>query len=167
MIAGRFQNLGSAGDSLAVVVSTFWAEQGKGETPLVVAIIPNGAPVALPVAAALGVRAESLSLNRTDCGVDVDHLPDVAGRTVIVIDDGVETGTVARCVIAAMRAGGAARVILAVPVCSREVLAPLALMYDDVIAVVKPLARRSLAWHFDDFDTIDDARAHAVLAAQG
>jgi putative phosphoribosyl transferase len=66
-----------------------------------------------------------------------------------------------------MRASGAARLVLAVPVCPREALADLALRYDEVVAVARPLARRSLAWHYDDFDTVDEATALRILAELG
>ncbi len=165
MSSGRFANLAAAGSALAELMGRRREDiSGEGH-PLVLAVIPNGVPVALPVAAALGVRAQGLHVARSDEGVEVASLPEVAGRVVIVIDDGVETGTVARAVVGPIRAAGAARVILAVPVCSREVLAQLTLMYDEVIVVTKPLVRRALAWHFDDFDTIDDEAATTLLRA--
>ena len=70
---------------------------------------------------------------------------------MLVVDDGVETGTAARAVVAALREAGAAYVALAVPVCPREAEADLRRRYDDVIAVTKPLVRRSLRWHYDTF----------------
>lgn len=163
MSPDRFANLADAGQALAETVLASRSAHSGSAQPLVLAVIPNGVPVALPVAAALGVRAQALTVLRTESGVEVEELPVVQGRTVIVIDDGVETGTVARAVVGPIRDAGAERVILAVPVSSREVLASLMPMYDEVIAVAKPLARRALAWHFDDFDTIDDQTAQALL----
>lgn len=165
MSTNRFANLDAAGQALAETVQASGSAQSGGVEPVVLAVVPNGVPVALPVAAALGVRAQALTVLRTESGVEVEELPAVRGRTVFVIDDGVETGTVARAVVGPIREAGAERVILAVPVCSREVLASVMSMYDEVIAVAKPLARRALAWHFDDFDTIDDQTAQALLLA--
>ena len=54
--------------------------------------------------------------------------------------------------------------MLAVPVCPREALADLALRYDDVVAPVRPLVRRSLTWHYETFDT---ARRAGGSAAAG
>ncbi len=88
----------------------------------------------------------------------------MAGRCVVVIDDGVETGTAARAAASALRESGVESLLLAVPVCPREALADLQHRYDQVVAVVRPLARRSLAWHYADFDTIDDAAAARLLA---
>ncbi len=75
----------------------------------------------------------------------------VQGRTVVVVDDGVETGTAGRRAALPCARRGATAVVLAVPVCPRESEAQLRARYDDVIAVTKPLARRSLRWHYDTF----------------
>ena len=82
-----------------------------------------------------------------------------------MIDDGVETGSVARAAAIALRELKPRRLVLAVPVCSREAMAGLARLYDEIIAVDRPLGRRALAWHYDDFDTIDDATATRLLEA--
>ena len=76
---------------------------------------------------------------------------------MVVIDDGVETGTVARAAASALRASGVARLVLAVPVCPQEAWAELERRYDLVVAVSKPTTRRELTWHYDDFDTIDES----------
>ena len=89
---------------------------------------------------------------RDDDGVRVDLAGvDVEGRDVVVIDDGVETGTAAMVAGAALRAAGATGLVLAVPVCPRDSEAALRMRYDDVIAVTRPLVRRSLRWHYDTF----------------
>jgi putative phosphoribosyl transferase len=74
---------------------------------------------------------------------------------VVVVDDGVETGTAARAIAHALRTGNPARLVLAVPVCPRQEGGSLALLYDEVIAVVQPLARRSLRWHYANADWLD------------
>ena len=45
-----------------------------------------------------------------------------------------------------------------------EAIAGLQPGYDRIVALVRPVARRSLAGHFDDFDTIDEAAALRLLA---
>ena len=168
-----FDNLEAAGQALAVLVA---AELGHSPPPMVLAVIPNGVPVAIPVAVALGARAQALPVERNDEGLKFGELPDVAGRVVVVIDDGVETGRVAREVARVLRAKAhdpkaeprqpPSRLILAVPVCSREAMAGLAHLYDQIIAVDQPMGRRALSWHFTDFDTIDETAAMGLLAAQ-
>ena len=108
-----------------------------------------------------------LRADRSDEGVIVHAEAGLAGRCVIVVDDGVETGTVARAAVAALREAGVAIVVLAVPVCPKEAMADLQNRYDRIVAVVRPMAPRSLAWHYDTFDTVDEATALRLLAEGG
>ena len=158
-----FANLADAGRALAALVQQEFCEASD---VIVLAAMPNGVPVAIQVAAVLGVRATGLPIDRTGDGPVIGALPDAADRVVIVIDDGVETGSVARAAAIALRELKPRRLVLAVPVCSREAMAGLAHLYDEIIAVDRPLGRRALAWHYDDFDTIDDATATRLLEAQ-
>lgn len=158
-----FNNLAAAGQELAKVVATQCA---LDPDVMVLAVIPNGVPVAIPVAVAFGVRAQALPVTRRDDGLEFGELPDVAGRVVIVVDDGVETGRVAREAAKVLRPAAPSRLILAVPVCSREAMAGLNHLYDQIIAVDQPMGRRALSWHYSDFDTIDEEAAMGLLAAQ-
>lgn len=141
-----FLDLTDAGRQLAPLVVE------RVRDPFLLAVSPHGVPVAEPVAAALGVVVHPLPLIRTDEGVSVPEVPEIAGLEVLIVDDGVETGTAARAMAAALRAHNPERLILAVPVCPRQEGSTLALLYDEVIAVVQPLARRSLRWHYADND---------------
>lgn len=132
--------------------------------PVLVPAIPNGVPVVAGVLDVLDLPVIALPVVRGDDGVTIAPLPAIAGRDAIVVDDGVETGTVARSAVTALRESDAASVSLAAPVCSREVRADLDLRYDAVVAVVQPMVRRDLSWHYDDFDTIDEAAALQLLA---
>ena len=156
----RFRNLGDGGralvDPVRAVVSAL-------DAPLLLAILPNGVPVAEPIAEALDLAIVGAAIER-EGEPRVLELPDVAGRDVIVVDDGVETGTAARLVGAAVREGGAPSLRLAVPICPRQAEAHLQAIYDAIIAVERPLGRRDLRWHYDDFDTIDEAEARQRLA---
>jgi predicted phosphoribosyltransferase len=131
--------------------------------PVLAPALPNGVPVALGIREALRFDIEPLIVERSDEGARVTASPVLAGRTVIVIDDGVETGTVARAAGAELRATGVAGLVLAVPVCPREAMADLEHRYDLIVSVVQPLVRRDLAWHYADFDTIDEAEALRLL----
>lgn len=157
-----FVNLTDAGARLVPAVSD--AARGLRD-PLVLAIIPNGVPVAEPVAAALGLPLVGVCIER-EGEPHVTEVPGVVGRHVIVVDDGVETGTAARLVGAALRSGGATRIVLAVPICPRQAEAGLSVLYDTIIALDRPLARRDLRWHYVDFDTIDEAEARRRLDAR-
>lgn len=155
-------NLADGGRALVPLVQAVDLDVAAA-APLIVAIVPNGVPVAEPLADSLSLPVAAARIER-EGEPRLTDMPDCAGRTVIVVDDGVETGTAAGLVGAAARAGGAARVILAVPVCPREAQALLAATYDDVLAVERPLVRRDLRWHYAEFDTIDEAEALRRLA---
>ncbi len=142
----RFADLADAGRQLAALLPPELADGC-----VLVGVPPGGALVGAAVGVQLGLLLETLVVTVTDYGVTVEVPIDVDGRHVIVVDDGVETGTAARAVVTALRAAGAAYVVLAVPVCPREAEADLRRRFDDVIAVTKPLVRRSLRWHYDSF----------------
>jgi predicted phosphoribosyltransferase len=155
-----FADLRDAGRRLAPLLAEALA--GVAD-PVILAVIPNGVPVALGVRETLDIPVVGLPADRSDDGVLIAADPAFAGRNVVVIDDGVETGTVARAAARAMVEAGVASVVLAVPVCPREATASLQHRYDRIVAVVRPLVHRSLAWHYDDFDTIDEAEARRLL----
>jgi hypothetical protein len=156
-----FANLVDAGRRLGPALAG--AISGVAD-PLLLAVLPNGVPVVLGIRETLPLPVRGLPVERTADGVVVLPDPALAGRNVIVVDDGVETGTVARAAGRALVEAGVASVILAVPVCSRESMASLQHRYDQIVAVVRPMVHRSLAWHFADFDTIDEATALRLLA---
>jgi predicted phosphoribosyltransferase len=142
----RFAGLADAGRQLATLIPADLVEDC-----LLVGVPPGGVKVGAALGKVLGLQLEVLAVTMTDQGVTVEVVADLTDRRVLVVDDGVETGTAARAVVAALRAAGAAYVVLAVPVCPREVEADLLRRYDDVIAVTKPFVRRSLRWHYDTF----------------
>lgn len=160
-----FANLVDGGRRLAPALAAVLVDHPEA---VLLAAIPNGVPVGLGIAESMSSESIStdlraLPVSRSDEGVEIAPLRDLAGRTVVVIDDGVETGTVARAAAAALRESGVATLILAVPVCPMEAQADLTRRYDAIVAVVRPLARRALAWHYEDFDTIDEATAMRLL----
>ncbi len=155
----EFANLADGGRRVAPLV----AELLTGTPAVLAPIPPNGVPVAIGIAETLDLPIVPLAAARTEEGIEIAVIPEHVGAVVIVVDGGVETGTAARAAAQALREGGAKRVVLAVPVCPREALADLALRYDDVVAVSTPMVRRSLAWHYADFDTIDEAEALRLL----
>jgi predicted phosphoribosyltransferase len=137
---------------------------GAWVTPTLLPVLPNGVPVAAGIRDVCALPWLALTVERGEEGVVVPHLEGLEGVTAIVVDDGVETGTVVRAVAPVLRQSGVSRLVLAVPVCSREAMADLGLRYDEIVAVATPLVRRSLAWHYVDFDTIDEQEALRLLA---
>ena len=142
----RFVDLADGGRQLAPLVAPLLSE-----ATVVVSMGAGGVVTGAAVAEALGITVTPLVATRTDDGVAVEVTLDVDGLDVVVVDDGVETGTAAMVAGAAIREAGAVGLVLAVPVCPREVEAGLASRFDAVVAVTRPLARRSLRWHYDTF----------------
>jgi putative phosphoribosyl transferase len=83
--------------------------------------------------------------------------PDVRDRAVLIVDDGLATGATMRAAVAAVRRGGAARVVVAVPVGSPRACADLALRADQVVCLVTPVPFRAVGPNYARFgDTTDD-----------
>jgi putative phosphoribosyl transferase len=79
------------------------------------------------------------------------------GRTGLIVDDGIATGSTARAACAVARAYGAARVIVAAPVAAPGAITLLRQDADAVITVDSPSAFRAIGQFYDDFSqTTDD-----------
>jgi putative phosphoribosyl transferase len=83
-------------------------------------------------------------------------LPDVAGRTVLVVDDGVATGASARAAARAARERGADRVVLAAPVIAAGSVPELLADFDDVVAVETPEPFLAVGIWYERFGQVPD-----------
>ncbi len=83
--------------------------------------------------------------------------PDVAGRCVILVDDGLATGATARAALRALRARDAARTVLAVPVGSPESVAALAAEADEMVVLATPRGFRAVGEWYASFGQLSDA----------
>ena len=92
-------------------------------------------------------------------------LPALTGRTVVVVDDGIATGSTIRAAILVARHHGAARVVLAAPVGPAEALDEFADVADDVILARTPTPFVAIGQWYEDFDATSDDEVRAVLAA--
>lgn len=90
---------------------------------------------------------------------------DVRGRTVIVVDDGVATGLTDLAAVRALRGRGASRIIVAVPVGSRDSLALLAEEADEVVCTMTPEDFRGVGRWYQDFSPVEDDEVMALLGA--
>jgi predicted phosphoribosyltransferase len=90
--------------------------------------------------------------------------PDVAGRTVVVVDDGLATGSTMRAAVAALRAELAGRIVVAVPVGSQETCAELAGEADEVVCARMPRSFHAVGQWYDDFSQVTDDDIRALLA---
>jgi putative phosphoribosyl transferase len=83
-------------------------------------------------------------------------MPDLAGRTVIVVDDGVATGATARAAARSVRLRGGSRVVLAAPVIASASVAELKVDFDDVVAVDFPSPFFAVGQWYERFDQVSD-----------
>ncbi len=90
----------------------------------------------------------------------------VAGKTVVVVDDGVATGATAKAALRALAAAGAARIILAVPVAPPAVLAELAGLADAIICLAAPEHFVAVGAHYQDFRQVADTEVAFMLEGQ-
>ena len=111
-------------------------------------------------------RRERVELERRATRFRGEHprVP-VAGRTVVVVDDGIATGSTARAACSVARAHGAARVVLAVPVAPSRWTARFAGDPDELVAVATPEPFYAIGQWYDDFSQTSDERVVACLAA--
>jgi putative phosphoribosyl transferase len=94
------------------------------------------------------------------------HVP-LAGRTAIVVDDGIATGTSVRAALAAMRKQSPAALVLAVPVAPAPVLAELAPLVEAIVCPSTPEPFDAVGRHYRDFHQLTDAEVVAAIAAVG
>jgi len=89
----------------------------------------------------------------------------LAGRTVVVVDDGLATGASMEAASRAVAARGAARIIVAVPVAAAEACGRLRAVAHEVIALVTPSPFWAVGAWYADFEQTTDEEVVASLAA--
>jgi putative phosphoribosyl transferase len=92
---------------------------------------------------------------------------DVMGKTVILIDDGLATGSTMRAAVAALRKRGPARIVVAVPVGAASTCDELASIADECVCAVAPEHFRAVGLWYDDFAQTSDDEVCEILAGTG
>ncbi|WP_190015854.1 phosphoribosyltransferase family protein [Streptomyces lucensis] len=93
-----------------------------------------------------------------------EHAPvGVAGRTAVVVDDGVATGSTARAACRIARARGAARIVLAVPVAPRDFERRLGGDADELVCLDTPADFFAIGQFYGDFTQTEDEEVTACL----
>jgi predicted phosphoribosyltransferase len=122
-----------------------------------------------PSAAAIDAvtRAELLELERRERAYrdGRPRLP-VEGRTVILVDDGLATGSTMRAAVLAMRRLRPARVIVAVPVGARETCEALRDVADEVVCPLVPEPFSAVGLWYVDFSQTTDEEVRQLLSAR-
>jgi putative phosphoribosyl transferase len=90
----------------------------------------------------------------------------ISGRSAIVVDDGIATGTTIRAVIKALRRKQPKAILLAVPVAPKEAIAALRAEADDIICLDTPEPFWGISAHYADFHQVSDEEVIRILEAQ-
>jgi putative phosphoribosyl transferase len=90
--------------------------------------------------------------------------PDVAGVQVVLVDDGLATGATARAALRGLRAAGAARTVLAVPVAPAASIGEMANEADEIVVLAAPEDFRSVGEWYASFEQLTDDDVLALLA---
>jgi putative phosphoribosyl transferase len=108
--------------------------------------------------------AEREELERRDRAYRGDRPPTpLAGRTVLVVDDGLATGATMRAAVRAVRAAGPGRVIVAVPVAAADTCRSLEADADEVVCPLAPEGFHSVGGWYEDFSATSDEDVRRCL----
>ncbi|HEV2108140.1 MAG TPA: erythromycin esterase family protein [Thermomicrobiales bacterium] len=89
--------------------------------------------------------------------------PEIAGRTVIVVDDGLATGSTMRAAIAALRERHPGRIVVAVPVAAPSVCAAFSDIADEVLCTMTPEPFYAVGLWYEDFAPTSDQEVQTLL----
>jgi predicted phosphoribosyltransferase len=90
--------------------------------------------------------------------------PDVRGKTVILVDDGLATGSTMRAAVEALREEGPARLVVAVPTAAPETCEDIASLVDEMVCAMTPEPFYAVGLWYDDFGQTTDEEVHDLIA---
>jgi putative phosphoribosyl transferase len=89
--------------------------------------------------------------------------PEVRGRTVILVDDGIATGVTAWAAIRALRRRVPQRLVLAVPVCAPQTAEAIRPEVDDLVCLKAPYNLMAIGFWYRDFEQVSDEEVIELL----
>ena len=116
------------------------------------------------------IANEARELERREAAYGADSgPPELAGKTVILVDDGLATGASMRAAALAVRRLNPARVVVAVPVAAEEMCEQFRDVVDEIVCEATPRPFRAVGLWYDDFSqtTDDEVRELVGRAAEG
>lgn len=113
----------------------------------------------------LVIATEKIELQRREARYRQDRpAPDLRGRVVILVDDGLATGATMRAAAAALRKQGVARIVVAVPVGAPETCQELDTEVDEMICAFLPAFFHGVGQFYEDFSQTTDEEVRELLA---
>jgi predicted phosphoribosyltransferase len=91
----------------------------------------------------------------------------VEGRTVILVDDGLATGSTMRAAVAALRKRGPARIVVAVPTAAPETCEEFKVEVDEMVCATTPTPFYGVGQWYDDFSQTTDEEVRDLLEQRG
>jgi putative phosphoribosyl transferase len=111
-------------------------------------------------------EAEELELARRERSYRADRpAPDLAGKVVVLVDDGLATGSTMRAAVAAARAAGPARIVVAVPTAPASTCERLRREADEVVCASTPRPFRAVGYSYRSFPQTSDEEVRELLRA--
>ena len=108
--------------------------------------------------------AEQAELERRERRYRADRpFPDLRGKTAVLVDDGLATGSTMRAAVTALRIEGPTRIVVAVPVAAVETRDALKTLADDVICAATPEPFHAVGLWYDDFSQTTDDEVRELL----
>jgi len=89
--------------------------------------------------------------------------PDLKGKTVILVDDGLATGSTMLAAVRAVRLAGAERIVVAVPVAAEQTCDAFRQEGDDVICAITPEPFHAVGIWYEDFSQTSDEEVRELL----
>lgn len=112
--------------------------------------------------------AEQVELERRERRYRGDRpFPDLTGKTVLLVDDGLATGSTMRVAVAALRQEVPRRIVVAVPVAAPATCDAFRDIADDIVCAVTPEPFRAVGLWYDDFSQTTDEEVHELLVQAG
>jgi predicted phosphoribosyltransferase len=128
------------------------------------------------------IRATGISQSLIDASTSREHeelqrrerlyrgarsFPDVRGRTVILVDDGLATGSTMRAAALALRKMQPSKLIVAVPVGAQETCDEFRDDVDEVVCAIAPVSFKAVGAWYADFSQTSDAEVRELLQRAG
>src|SRR5262245_58363459 len=96
-----------------------------------------------------------------------ERFPTVSGKVVLLVDDGIATGSTMRAAVRALRVQNPAHVVIAVPTASPSAYAMLAQEADELVALVVPEEFVAVGQWYENFGQTSDGEVTHLLASAG
>jgi putative phosphoribosyl transferase len=90
--------------------------------------------------------------------------PQLQGRTVILVDDGLATGATMRAAVAALRQRGVAKIAVGVPVGAPSTCRALAHKVEEIVCAISPESFIGVGQYYEDFSQTSDDEVRDLLA---